>query len=422
MAEHLKRPRETGDGGSARIRQDVSEMLLRIRRGGETVIREYSSRLDRWDPPSFLVEPAPASAGAVGEELRAHIDFALRQIRGFARAQRSTLTDLRVEPLPGVVLGHRHVPVDAVGAYVPGGRYPMLASSFMTVAVAKEAGVGRVVGCAPPRGGRGVDPAMLYAMSASGADQILCLGGVQGLAALAFGLCGVEPVDMLVGAGNAYVAEAKRQLFGEVGIDLLAGPTEVLVIADADADPELVAADLLGQAEHGPTSPAVLVTTSRGLGRAAVGAVERLLERWPTAEVAGQAWADHGEVLVVEDREEAAAVSDDRAPEHLEVHAADAGWWRERLRNYGSLFLGDSTVAYGDKAVGTNHVLPTGRAARYTGGLWVGKFLKTLTYQELTAEGTRAVAPAVAAISHAEGFGGHAITAEMRLARAERDR
>ena len=418
MAEHLKAPARDGGGTSHRIRSDVSEMLLRIERGGDAVVREYSSKLDGWNPASFLVDPAPSSAGALSAELREHIEFALMQVRAFARAQRSTLSDLRVEPLPGVVLGHRHVPVDAVGAYVPGGRYPMLASSFMTIAVAKEAGVRHVIGCAPPRAGRGVDPAMLHAMSASGADEILCLGGVQGLATLAFGLCGVEPVDMLVGAGNAYVAEAKRQLFGRVGIDLLAGPTEVLVIADADADPELVAADLLGQAEHGPTSPAVLVTTSERTGRATLAAVERLLERWPTAEVAGQAWRERGEVVLVEDRDEAVAVSDARAPEHLEVHAADPGWWRDRLRNYGSLFLGDSTVAYGDKAVGTNHVLPTEGAARYTGGLWVGKFLKTLTYQELTPEGTRAVAPAVAAISHAEGFGGHAITAELRLARA----
>ncbi len=308
MPEHLKRPAGGGDATSARVRQDVSEMLLRIERGGEPVVREYSRKLDDWSPPSFVVEPSPAGAGALTEELRSHIDFALRQVRGFARAQRSTLADLRVEPLPGVVLGHRHVPVDAVGAYVPGGRYPMLASSFMTIAVAKEAGVRHVIGCAPPRAGQGVDPVMLHAMCASGADQVLCLGGVQGLAALAFGLCGVEPVDMLVGAGNAYVAEAKRQLFGRVGIDLLAGPTEVLVIAGDGADPELVAADLLGQAEHGPTSPAVLVTTSRRLGQAALAAVERLLGSWPTAAVAGPAWRDHGEVLLVADREEAVAV------------------------------------------------------------------------------------------------------------------
>ena len=417
MAEHLKRPAPAPDRDGARIRRDVSDMLRRIERGGESAVREYSRRLDGWDPPSFLVATATAD-GAVPEALRAHIGFALEQVRGFARAQRETLADLRTEPLPGVVLGHRHVPVGAVGAYVPGGRYPMLASSFMTVAVAKEAGVERVVGCAPPRGGKGIDPAMLYAMSASGADQVLCLGGVQGLAALVHGLCGVEPVDMLVGAGNAYVAEAKRQLFGEVGIDLLAGPTEILVVADEQAEAELVAADLLGQAEHGPTSPAVLVTTSRELGLEVLARVEALLAGWPTADVAAPAWRDHGEVVVAAGREEAAAEADRRAPEHLEVHAAEPGWWRARLRNYGSLFLGDSTVAYGDKAVGTNHVLPTAGAARFTGGLWVGKFLKTITYQELTAEGTRRVAPAAAAISDAEGFAGHAITARMRLERA----
>ncbi len=422
MAELLKRAAESADTASARIRHDVSEMLLRIERGGDRAVREYSATLDDWSPPSFLVDVPASEDGRVGDELRSHIDFALEQVRGFARAQRATLTDLRVETMPGVVLGHRHLPVGSVGAYVPGGRYPMLASSFMTVAVAKEAGVARVVGCAPPRGGRGVDPVMLYAIGASGADEVLCLGGVQGLAALAFGLCGVEPVDMLVGAGNAYVAEAKRQLFGRVGIDLLAGPTEVLVIADETADCEFAAADLLGQAEHGPTSPAVLVTTSRATGREVLAAVEWLLASWPTAEVAGRAWRDRGEIVVVGDREEAVAVSDARAPEHLEVHAADPAWWKARLRNYGSLFLGDSTVAYGDKAVGTNHVLPTERAARYTGGLWVGKFLKTVTFQELTREGSLRVAPAAAAISDAEGFGGHAITARMRLERAEAGR
>jgi sulfopropanediol 3-dehydrogenase len=295
----------------------------------------------------------------------------------------------------------------------------MLASSFMTIAVPKVAGVERVVACAPPRHGAGIAPAMLHAMAASGADRIVCLGGVQALAAMAFGLCGAEPVDVIVGAGNAYVAEAKRQLFGRVGIDLLAGPTEVMVIADEHADAELVAADLLGQAEHGPTSPAVLVTTSRRFGRSVLAEVERLLKTWPTAGVAGPAWRDHGEVVVVRDREEAVEVADEHAPEHLEVQARDLEFYAGRLRNYGSLFLGaEATVAYGDKAVGTNHVLPTGRAARYTGGLWVGKFLKTVTFQELTAEGTRRVAPAVAAISHAEGFEGHALTAEMRLERA----
>jgi sulfopropanediol 3-dehydrogenase len=297
----------------------------------------------------------------------------------------------------------------------------MLASSFMTVIVPKVAGVPRVIACAPPRKGQGIDPAMLYAISSSGADAILCLGGVQALAALAFGIEGLEPVDMIVGAGNAYVAEAKRQLFGKVGIDLLAGPTEIVVIADGDADPELVAADLLGQAEHGPTSPAVLITTAEHLGGEVLRQVEKLLETWPTRDVAGAAWDAHGAVIVVDGRPEAVAISDEIAPEHLEVQVAieDEPWYLENLRNYGSLFLGEqATVAYGDKGVGTNHVLPTMGAARYTGGLWVGKFLKTCTYQRLTEEGTRRIAPTIAAICHAEQFEGHALTATMRLERA----
>jgi sulfopropanediol 3-dehydrogenase len=423
VAERLKAPLGERGASDEQVRRDVSEMLLRIERGGEPVIRELSRRLDGWDPPEFVVGPEAAAAASaeIPHELAEHIAFALDQVRGFAQHQRDTLTDLRVEVLPGVVLGHRHVPVGSSGAYVPGGRYPMLASSFMTIAVPKVAGVGHVVACAPPRGGAGIAPVMLHAMASSGADRILCLGGVQALAAMAFGLCGAEPVDVIVGAGNAYVAEAKRQLFGRVGIDLLAGPTEVMVIADEHADAELVAADLLGQAEHGPTSPAVLVTTSRRLGRQVLDEIERLLPAWPTAAVAGPAWRDHGQVILVRDRDEAIAVADEHAPEHLEVQVAreELPAYADRLRNYGSLFLGEeATVAYGDKAVGTNHVLPTGRAARYTGGLWVGKFLKTVTFQELTAEGTRRIAPAVAAISHAEGFGGHARTAEMRLERA----
>ena len=423
MSETLKAPAAGAGERRRELRERVGEMLARIEREGERAVRAYSRELDGWDPPSLRLEPRDvrAATAQVPAELREHVAFAQEQIRGFAERQRATLLDLRCEPLPGVVLGHRHVPVGAVGAYVPGGRYPMLASSFMTVLVAKAAGVPRVVGCAPPRGGRGPDPAMVHAIATSGADEIVCLGGVQALAALAFGLAGPEPVDMLVGAGNAYVAEAKRQLFGEVGIDLLAGPTEILVIADETADPRLVAADLLGQAEHGPNSAAVLVSLSESHARAVIEAVERWLPEWPTAAVAAPAWRDHGEVLVAAGREEAVALADARAPEHLEVQVepSELAAYAAALRNYGSLFLGEqATVAYGDKAVGTNHVLPTARAARYTGGLWVGKFLKTVTYQQLTAEGTRRVAPAVAAISHAEGFGGHALTAELRLERA----
>jgi sulfopropanediol 3-dehydrogenase len=423
VAELLKAPAADAGARDEQVRRDVSEMLLRIERGGEPVIRELSRRLDNWDPPDFVVgaDAIAAATRAIPDELAEHIAFALAQVRRFAQRQRETLSDLRVEVLPGVVLGHRHVPVRSSGAYVPGGRYPMLASSFMTIAVPKVAGVEHVVACAPPRHGAGIAPAMLHAMASSGADRIVCLGGVQALAAMAFGLCGPEPVDFIVGAGNAYVAEAKRQLFGRVGIDLLAGPTEVLVIADEHADAELVAADLLGQAEHGPTSPAVLVTTSRAFGRRVLAEVERLLPGWPTAAVAEPAWRDHGEVVIAGDRDEAVAVADERAPEHLEVQVAhdDLGFYADRLRNYGSLFLGaEATVAYGDKAVGTNHVLPTGGAARYTGGLWVGKFLKTVTYQKvLTDEASAMIGEYCSRLCMLEGFAGHAEQANIRVRR-----
>ena len=426
MPEYLKHAeppsREVGDD----VKRTVSEMLLNIERDGIGAVREYSRTLDGWAPESFVVtdEELHEAESLVDDELKEHIGFAQSQVRTFAQRQRETLTDLDVEILPGVVLGHRHIPVNAVGAYVPGGRYPMLASSFMTVIVSKVAGVDCVVACAPPWQGQGVHPAMLYAISTSGADRILCLGGVQALATMAFGLEDAPAVDILVGAGNAYVAEAKRQLFGRVGIDLLAGPTEILVIADGSADPELIAADLMGQAEHGPTSPAILITLSRDLGLAVIDHVERLLAsgKLPTAEVAGQAWANHGTVVVVDTEAEAIALADSYAPEHLEVQVAEdrLDAYLATLRNYGSLFLGEqATVVYGDKAVGTNHVLPTAGAARYSGGLWVGKFLKTVTYQRLTEEGTRRVAPAAAAISDAELLSGHALTARMRLERAE---
>jgi sulfopropanediol 3-dehydrogenase len=420
MAERLKWAVWHAPAVSAKVRVTVSEMLLRIEREGERAVRAYSDALDGWSPPRFLVDDASiaAASAAVDDRLAEHVAFAQAQVRGFATAQLGTIGDLEVETLPGVTLGHRHIPVDAVGAYVPGGRYPMLASAFMTVIVPKVAGVRHVVAAAPPQPGGGIHPAMLHAMATSGADAFLCLGGVQALAAMAFGLCGVEPADMLVGAGNAYVAEAKRQLFGRVGIDVLAGPTEIAVIADDSADPRLVAADLLGQAEHGPTSPSVLISTSRPLAVEALACVDDLLQTWPTRDVAGAAWRDHGAVTVADDDEEAMRIADDYAPEHLEIHVADGklAGYLAGLRNYGSLFLGaDATVAYGDKAVGTNHVLPTMGAARFTGGLWVGKFLKTCTFQRLTPEGSATVAPAVAAIAHAERLAGHARTAEIRL-------
>jgi sulfopropanediol 3-dehydrogenase len=424
MPEYLKHAVWHAPAASAAVRRQVSEMLARIERRGERAVRQYSLELDDWSPPSFIVHMRDVQRAAeqVDAVLARHIAFAQEQVRGFARAQLATLRDLDLETLSGVTLGHRHIPVSAVGAYVPGGRYPMLASAFMTIAVPKVAGVGRVTACAPPYRASGVHPAMLHAMATSGADTILCLGGVQALATMAYGLCGAEPVDMVVGAGNAYVAEAKRQLFGTVGIDVLAGPTEVAVIADETADPVLVATDLLGQAEHGPTSPALLISTSEPLARAVLRAVDGLMPGWPTRAVAAVAWRDHGTVAVVEDDDAAIELADRYAPEHLEVHVAEhkLDAYLKGLRNYGSLFLGaEATVAYGDKAVGTNHVLPTMGAARFTGGLWVGKFLKTCTYQRMTATGTRAVAPAVAAISHAESLAGHARTAEVRLAAAE---
>jgi sulfopropanediol 3-dehydrogenase len=423
MAQHLKRAAAAPPAAaSEEVRQTVAELLADVERRGEEAVRDWSLRLDGWAPDSFVVgaDEAAAAAAELPEDLRRHIAFAQARVRDFAERQLETLSDLQVETLRGVRLGHRHVPVGAVGAYVPGGRYPMLASAFMTVVVPKVAGVERVVASAPPRDGLGIHPAMLHAMASSGADRILCLGGVQALAAMAFGLTELEPVDMIVGAGNAYVAEAKRQLFGRVGIDLLAGPTEILVIADATADAGLVAADLLGQAEHGPTSPAVLVTTSAELGAAVVAEVSALLAWLPTREVAGAAWRDHGEIVVARDRAEAIELANRYAHEHVEVHARDdeLDAYLDGLRNYGSLFLGEhATVAFGDKAVGTNHVLPTAGAARYTGGLWVGKFLKTLTYQWLTEEGMRQIAPAAQAISEAELFPGHALTARMRLER-----
>jgi sulfopropanediol 3-dehydrogenase len=420
---YLKPPNPPTTEATEELRNRVSELLKDIEQGGIDAVRRYSQEFDNWSPADFVVSDAEfeRASAEIDDSIKQHIAFAQNQIRTFATAQRGTVSELEIEVGNGVLLGHKLIPINAVGAYVPGGRYPMLASSFMTVLVAKVAGVKQVVACAPPQREKGIHPTMLYAMRTSGADAVLCLGGVQGLAAMAFGLIdGLEPVDMLVGAGNAFVAEAKRQLFGRVGIDLLAGPTEVLVIADETADPKLVATDLLGQAEHGPNSPAGCIAIGEDVGRAVQAAVEDLLHTFPTADVAGQAWSNHGWIAIAEDDEEAVALADAAADEHLEVQVADEklDWYLQRLTNYGSLFLGDqATVAYGDKAVGTNHVLPTSRAARYTGGLWVGKFLKTCTYQRLTPEGTRLVAPAVAAISHEEHFEGHALTAEVRLER-----
>jgi sulfopropanediol 3-dehydrogenase len=417
---HLKIPQHEPQATDPQVREVVSQILLDVEREGEAAVRRYSERFDSWSPDRFVLrrDEIDRRIASVPAELRGHIDLAAEQIQQFAEAQRASLCDVEISTLPGIVLGHKHVAVGAVGAYSPGGRYPLIASSLMTTVVPRAAGVKRIVCAAPPIDGEGIAPAMLYAMSVGGADEVVCVGGAHGLAALAFGLEDMSPVDMIVGAGNAYVAEAKRQLFGRVGIDLLAGPTEITVIADEGADPEMVASDIVGQLEHGPTSVGWLVSTSRAVAEAAMVAIDRRISELPTGEVAATAWRAYGEVVICDTREEAAEMSDRFAGEHVEVHTADPDWYLENLRNYGSLFLGDETaVPYGDKGVGTNHVLPTAGAARYTGGLWIGKFIKTLTYQRATAEGSRNIAPSIVAISEAERLPGHARSAQDRLDR-----
>jgi len=419
VREYLKRAAPKGPEDRRAVEEAVRSILEDVRRRGEEAVREYSRRFDEWDPPQFRVteEEVGRARRTIPTGLLEDIEFAAQQVREFARLQREALKPLEVEIRPGVILGHRHIPVSAVGSYVPGGRYPLIASALMSITTAKVAGVERVVACAPPRG-RGIYPATLVAMAVAGADEIYCLGGVQALAAMAYGIPEMRPVDMIVGPGNAYVVEAKRQLFGTVGVDLLAGPTEILVVADDSADPHVVAADLLGQAEHGPESPAVLVTTDRDVGLRVLEEVEKLIPRLPTREIVAAAWREHGEVIWVDSEEEAAAVADEYAPEHLEVQTRNPGWYLERLRNYGTLFLGEeSTVVYSDKVIGTNHILPTGRAARFTGGLWVGKFLKTVTYQRLSRKASVEVARRAASISEAEGMMAHAYTARLRMER-----
>ena len=402
------------------VEQTVRGIIDDIRSRGERGLREHSERLDKWNPERFLVGTAEIERAfkSVGQEAVADIEHVRDRVRTFAEAQLTALRPVEIEIEPGVTLGHRLIPVDAVGCYVPGGHYPLIASVHMQVTTAKVAGVRRVVVAAPPRAGEGIWPATLVAMAVCGADEIYCMGGVQALAAMAFGTPEIAPVDMITGPGNPYVAEAKRQLFGEVGIDLLAGPTEILVIADDSADAEMVACDLLGQAEHGPTSPAHLVTTSAALADAVLESLETQLLKLPTRELAGQSWRNLGGIAVVATREDMVAYSDWFAPEHLELLVDDPAWFEERLTNYGSLFVGEeTTVAYGDKAVGVNHTLPTNRAARYTGGLWVGKFIKVVTYQRLTAAGSLAVAPYASRISSLEGMFAHAETADFRVRR-----
>ena len=422
MTQWLKRSIATAtkDAAQLEVRATVEALLADIAARGDVAVREMSVRFDGWDRQDFRLTDAEIRACMAELPARAidDIRFAQEQVRNFAQHQRESMRAVEVETLPGVVLGHKHIPVNAVGCYVPGGKYPLLASAHMSVVTAKVAGVPRIATCAPPFQGRPA-PAIVAAQHLAGADEIRVLGGVQAIGAMALGTESIAAVDMLVGPGNAYVAEAKRQLYGRVGIDLFAGPTETLIIADDTVDGEICATDLLGQAEHGPTSPAILLTTSEKLARDTMAQVERLLAILPTAEIARKAWEDYGEVILCENRDEMLREADRIASEHVQVMTADDDFFLANMTNYGALFLGPRTnVSYGDKVIGTNHTLPTLGAARYTGGLWVGKFLKTVTYQRvLTDEASAMVGAYCSRLCMLEGFVGHAEQANIRLRR-----
>ncbi|MCR3722193.1 MULTISPECIES: histidinol dehydrogenase [Prauserella salsuginis group] len=422
MPELVKAPAGQRPGATqdADVAERVSTIIADIRDRGDAAVREYSERFDGWSPDSFRLtaEEVERIVAGVPEQVIEDIRFVQEQVRGFARHQRESMRDIEVETLPGVHLGQRHVPVAAAGSYVPGGRYPLTASAHMTIVTAKVAGVPRVAACTPPIRGE-VPAATVAAMHMAGADEIYLLGGVQAMAALAVGTETLPRVDLIAGPGNAYVAEAKRQLFGEVGIDLFAGPTEILIVADETADPFVVAVDLLSQAEHGPDSPAVLVTTSADLGHAVLEHVERLLPGMPTRDFAEPSWRDHGEIVVVDSLDEAFEVADGYASEHVQVLTENPRQALDRMNQYGALFLGEGTcVSYGDKVSGTNHVLPTKGAARYTGGLWVGKYLKTVTYQEVTDPAASArLGEVCGRAARVELFEGHARSGDVRAAK-----
>ena len=421
MAKYLKRKANTAEirEVDAQIQKTVETILADIENHGDTAVRELSVRFDNWSPNSFLLSKKEIDKliAMVSEQTIKDIQFAQMQIRNFAEVQRSTLRDVEVETIPGVTLGHKNIPVESVGCYVPGGLYPMVASAHMSIVTARVAGVNRIIACTPPTNGA-PHAETIAAMSMGGADEIYVLGGVQAVGAMALGTTSIVPVDMLVGPGNAYVAEAKRQLYGRVGIDLFAGPTEILVIADHTSDAEIVVTDLLGQAEHGPTSPATIITTSRALAEAIPDEIERQLSTLATAEIAGAAWRDFGEIILVENDEEAIIEADKIACEHVEVLTEDPRLYLGKMTNYGSMFLGPETnVSYGDKVIGTNHTLPTKGAARYTGGLWVGKFLKTVTYQECSEEASVMIADYCSRLCAIEKFWGHKEQADLRLRR-----
>ncbi len=422
MATYLKRRLSAAetDAADAKVRATVEGIIADVSARGDAAVRELSEKFDRWSPPAFRLERAEIDriVGAVPRETLDDIRFAQAQIRNFAQLQKAALRDIEVETLPGVRLGHKNIPVASVGCYVPGGRYPMVASAHMSIVTARVAGVGHIAACTPPNQG-GPHPETIAAMHLGGADAIYVLGGVQAVAAMALGTDTFAPVDMLVGPGNAYVAEAKRQLYGRVGIDLFAGPTEILVIADDSADAEMCATDLLGQAEHGTTSPAILLTTSEKLARETIHEVARQLHVLQTADVAGVAWRAYGEVILCADDGEMVAEADRIAAEHVEVLCRQPRRYLDRLKNYGALFLGPETnVSYGDKVIGTNHTLPTRGAARYTGGLWVGKFLKTCTWQEVkTPEASALVGEYCSRLCAIERFWGHKEQADLRVRR-----
>ncbi len=403
-----------------KVRDIVEAALADIEARGDAAVREMSIKFDGWDRDDYRLSQAEIDAcvDSLSPQERKDIEFAQTQVRNFAQIQRDSMKEVEVETLPGVVLGHKHIPVNAAGCYVPGGKYPLLASAHMSVITARVAGVPRVITCAPPFEGKLADK-IVAAQAMAGADEIYALGGIQAIGAMALGTQSIGGVDMLVGPGNAFVAEAKRQLFGRVGIDLFAGPTETMVIADASVDGEICATDLLGQAEHGPESPAILITNSEKLARDTMHEVERLLAILPTADYARPAWENFGEVVVCDSYEEMRAVADDYANEHVQVMTRDPDYFLKNMTNYGALFLGPRTnVSYGDKVIGTNHTLPTRKSARYTGGLWVGKFLKTCTYQTvLTDEATALIGEYCSRLCAMEGFAGHGEQANIRLRR-----
>ena len=422
MARYLKRGRDAAlrAEDDSKVRATVEAILADIEKRGDAAVRELSIKFDQWDRGDFRLTDAEIE-NCLSQLSQRNIDdikFAQAQVRNFAEHQKASMRDIEVETLPGIVLGHKHIPVNSVGCYVPGGKYPLLASAHMSVITAKVAGVERIVTCAPPYQGKPA-PAIVAAQHLAGADVIYCLGGIQAVGAMALGTESITAVDMLVGPGNAFVAEAKRQLFGRVGIDLFAGPTETLVIADESVDGEMCATDLLGQAEHGPNSPAILLTNSERLARDTVAEIERLLKILPTAAIAAKAWQDYGEVIVCDSEDEMIVEADRIASEHVQVMTRDPDYFLRKMTNYGALFLGPRTnVAYGDKVIGTNHTLPTMKAARYTGGLWVGKFLKTVTYQRvLTDEASTMIGEYCSRLCMLEGFAGHAEQANVRVRR-----